>query len=98
LCDFAVRVVGEVRVAPECSLLKRDASSVQNLLFSVIFSHLRQAVFCMCFDICVCIHDDWGHFWGHQNTVLGAQMLSEMAVRQAKAKDKDYKLSDSEGL
>jgi hypothetical protein len=25
-------------------------------------------------------------------------MLSEMAVRQAKAKDKDYKLSDSEGL
>jgi hypothetical protein len=25
-------------------------------------------------------------------------MLSEIAVRQAKAKDKDYKLSDSEGL
>ena len=25
-------------------------------------------------------------------------MLSELAVRQAKAKDKDYKLSDSEGL
>lgn len=29
---------------------------------------------------------------------LGAQMLSELAVRQAKAKEKDYKLSDSEGL
>jgi Arm DNA-binding domain len=25
-------------------------------------------------------------------------MLSDVAVRQAKAKDKDYKLSDSEGL
>jgi hypothetical protein len=29
---------------------------------------------------------------------LGASMLSETAVRQAKGRDKDYKLSDCEGL
>jgi Arm DNA-binding domain len=54
--------------------------------------------FGICVDLSVCVHDDWGHFWGHKNAVLGAQMLIEVAVRQAKAKDKDYKLSDFQGL
>lgn len=46
----------------------------------------------------MCVRIDRGHFWGHRTAELGAQMLSELAVRQAKAKEKDYKLSDSEGL
>lgn len=45
----------------------------------------------------MCVRIDRGHFWGHRMAELGAQMLSELAVRQAKAKEKDYKLSDSEG-
>ena len=40
----------------------------------------------------------WGHYWGHRKRNLGALMLSEVAIRQAKARDRDYKLSDSEGL
>lgn len=39
-----------------------------------------------------------GAFLGASKRSFGAPMLSEMAVRQAKAKDKDYKLSDSEGI
>ena len=36
--------------------------------------------------------------WGHRIDNLGHKMLTEMCIRQAKPKDRDYKLGDSEGL
>lgn len=39
-----------------------------------------------------------GARWGHPLPGLGARMLTDAQARQAKAKDKDYKLSDSGGL
>jgi hypothetical protein len=36
--------------------------------------------------------------WGQRSEDSGASMLTEMQVKSAKAKERDYKLADSEGL
>ena len=42
----------------------------------------------------------WGHFGGHLSKwirIEGASVLTDVKIRQAKPKDKAYKLSDGRG-
>ncbi|WP_217896676.1 hypothetical protein [Novosphingobium sp. B 225] len=46
----------------------------------------------------MCFHIDPGARLGAASGDPGASMLTEMQVKNAKARERDYKLADSEGL
>ncbi|MFM5953102.1 MAG: hypothetical protein ACKOPE_02200, partial [Novosphingobium sp.] len=67
---------------------RQHPQTTKNPCFSAVFG---QYVFLICSHASACIQMILGHCWGHRTGILGASMLSETTVRQAKPKDRDYK-------